>query len=164
MHISYLMLCKTAIFSCLSWGSRMVLQVLASWLSAEQVYTWTHLSWWAVRAVRELSAAISLCAKYSILTVLHYERISSVSRPLHRPQYCSTIAATVYLYDGFILLKVESEVDMVILNVLLTYCYFKGTLCIVGEGIQTLYIIFEVIMQTYFFYNWINKQKKNFEH
>lgn len=116
MHISYLMLCKTAIFSCLSWGSRMVLQVLASWLSAEQLYTWTHLSWWAVRAVRELSAASSLCAKYSILTVLHYESISSVSRPLHRPQYCSTIAATVYLYDGFILLKVESEVDMGILK------------------------------------------------
>lgn len=65
----------------------------------------------------------------------------------------TALAATVYLYDGFILLKVESEVDMVILNVLLTYCYFKGTLCIVGEGIQTLYIIFEVIMQTYFFYN-----------
>lgn len=160
MHISYLMLCKTAIFSCLSWGSRMVLQVLASWLSAEQLYTWTHLSWWAVRAVRELSAASSLCAKYSILTVLHYESISFVSRPLHRPQYCSTIAATVYLYDDFILLKVESEVDMGILNVLLTYCCFKGTLCIVGEGIQTLYIIFEVKMQTYFFYNWINKQKK----
>lgn len=61
---------------------------------------------------------------------------------------------------SIILLKVESkhtEVDMVTLNVLLTCCCFKWTLCRVGEGIQTLYMIYEVIIPTCFFHTWINK-------